>query len=171
MTSPLRSYFAALGCRLTPEQEQEVIRLALRSADWRTFESESIRRTESEPDDSPPPSPVPPVRQDAAPTLTDAAGSGGGSVETWISHGVDGFELHETEAEALLAAYAELEMCRDQAPSDGWPEETDQIWWGRVEIRECVVETERRPWDSETDHGGPFDDWVDYALRPARGAP
>ena len=52
----------------------------------------------------------------------------------------DGFETHDTEAEAKARALGAIDLCRDNAgdPDTGWPESVDGICWG--EIRQRTVE-------------------------------
>lgn len=87
----------------------------------------------------------------------------------WVSFGCDGLDEHQIADAARDAAASELLACRDQAP-DGWPEETDTIWWGSVYVHERVVEIARRPRDPEVDYHGNWDEWIDYALRPVGGS-
>ena len=60
------------------------------------------------------------------------------------------FETHATAEEAAKAADDHLEHFREEAP-DGWSEEVTSVCWG--EIRATVEETERRPYNPETDFG------------------
>lgn len=82
----------------------------------------------------------------------------------WVSCGLDGFTLHDTADEAREEAEAWLQECRERAPG-GWPEETVGIMWGEVIVHGRVVEIEHRP-RADGDPPGPWDEWVDYALRP-----
>lgn len=82
----------------------------------------------------------------------------------WVSCGLEGLSLHDSADEARSAAEEWLGACRERAP-EGWPEETVGIMWGEVIVRGRVVEIEHRP-RADGDPPGPWDEWVDYALRP-----
>ena len=76
-----------------------------------------------------------------------------------------GFETHTTSEEARDSADAHLDHFRDYA-CDGWNDDVTQICWG--EIRETVDETERRPYNPETDYmiDPECECVVDYGLMP-----
>jgi energy-coupling factor transporter ATP-binding protein EcfA2 len=82
----------------------------------------------------------------------------------WFSYDGDcGYETHDSEEEARRSAEAALEMFRDDAPGDGWDEDSvTQVCWGVV-IQE-VEEISRRKTTPEdcTEH----EEFVDYGLRP-----
>lgn len=60
----------------------------------------------------------------------------------YFSYDGDYFETHETEQEAREAAEDAIESYRAEA-SDGWPDESMHVSWGRVV--QCVRVTEERP--------------------------
>jgi predicted nucleic acid-binding Zn-ribbon protein len=53
----------------------------------------------------------------------------------------DGFEIHATEAEAVSAAEASLQIWRDEAVSDGWSLDVDEICWGMIVGRIIEIKT------------------------------
>lgn len=72
-----------------------------------------------------------------------------------------GFDTHPTAETATLAAEDHLEHYRDKA-GDGWSEDVTGICWG--EIKQEVVETERRPRTDEDNCDPEFDEIVDFGL-------
>ena len=76
-----------------------------------------------------------------------------------------GIDDHATAEEAEKHADGCLDHYRDDAP-DGWDENVTSICWG--EIKGSVLETERRPFNPETDHGIDPDCKfvVDYGIVP-----
>lgn len=80
----------------------------------------------------------------------------------------EGFNLHETEAEAREHAQDALDAERETAGEDGWSDNVTDIGWG--EVRGRVLETSRQEQclksncDCDGYHGRDFDAWVDYAL-------
>lgn len=75
------------------------------------------------------------------------------------------FDTHETAEEAAKAADECLDHFREDAP-DGWSDEVTAICWG--EIKATVQETERRPYNPETDFGidPECECVVDYGVLP-----
>jgi|GEM_PF-1612262 len=71
-----------------------------------------------------------------------------------------GFETFKTEAEAIDAANEMIGCCREDAASDGWPEETETIRWGV--IRQHAVACEYQKASEENGWMG----WCDYKLSP-----
>lgn len=92
----------------------------------------------------------------------------------------DGFQDHETGAEAEHAVAVALDHCRDEAHGDGWPENTERICWGV--IRGQVTETyykerpeepavdapadEREEWEEAIGEFGGFDCIAHHDLVP-----
>ena len=74
----------------------------------------------------------------------------------------EGLELYENEeaarkaAESILAAYSEA------ASSDGWHESMEDVCWGKLDIRQAAVITERTlpPEGYRQD----YDEWLEYGL-------
>lgn len=54
-------------------------------------------------------------------------------------------EFHETETQAKERAQAALDYCQDEASSDGWPENTNQICWGELRERVTMTSERQRP--------------------------
>lgn len=71
-----------------------------------------------------------------------------------------GFETYKTEVEAIAAANEMIGCCREDAASDGWPEETETIRWGV--IRQQAVECDYQKASEENGWMG----WCDYKLSP-----
>lgn len=71
-----------------------------------------------------------------------------------------GFETYKTETEAIAAANEMIGCCREDAESDGWPEETETIRWGV--IRQQAVECNYQKASKENGWMG----WCDYKLSP-----
>jgi len=69
----------------------------------------------------------------------------------------DGISFFETEKEAKDEAHATFEHYIDDASSDGWHENTEDLCWGKV--YESVHQTGRKkaPEDSEFDEIWSFD--------------
>lgn len=80
------------------------------------------------------------------------------------------FEFHETEEEAKRYADEHLEHFREEAP-DGWSDEVWAVCWG--EIKASAQETERRPYNPDTDFGIDSDCEcvVDYGILPIESLP
>jgi hypothetical protein len=81
------------------------------------------------------------------------------SMKRFFSHdpGLDGLVLHETAEEAKAAAQEYLDANEEVASSDGWPEETNQICWGKVIGTADLI-------SSEPDPSGRFDTIDKYEL-------
>lgn len=71
-----------------------------------------------------------------------------------------GFETYKTETEAIAAANEMIGCCREDAASDGWPEETETIRWGI--ILQQAVEYDYQKASKENGWMG----WCDYKLSP-----
>jgi len=72
-----------------------------------------------------------------------------------------GFEEHETEKEAREAAEELLAWYRDEA-SNRWDENVTGICWG--EIKQCIIEVDRRPVRDGDMVSPAIDEIVDYRL-------
>lgn len=63
----------------------------------------------------------------------------------WFSYDPeDGFETHDTEADAIQRVELCLESYRDVAENDGdWPLDIHQVHWGKVhgELRERIIDS------------------------------
>lgn len=77
----------------------------------------------------------------------------------------NGFSIHLTAAEAAKSAKEALAASLDET----WSEEVEDICWG--EVRQGVEEVSRRPVDPEEDGNPPYDEIVDYQLRPEEPQP
>jgi len=77
----------------------------------------------------------------------------------------DGFELHDTEAEARKRADAIMESCSDYAADDGWPDNMGEVCWG--EVRQVAYETRR--WEAE--EGSGFDYMAEWELAEVKPEP
>jgi hypothetical protein len=90
----------------------------------------------------------------------------------WFSFDGETQEFHETEAEARERCESALEQDQDIAASDGWPDWMECICYGKISHR--VTETERKPWPVEPEdaedpnYHPPFDEWVQYELKPIK---
>lgn len=72
-----------------------------------------------------------------------------------------GIEFHATAAEAEAAADSVLDGYRDNAP-EGWDENVESVCWG--EVRQQVMETERRPATPDDAYYPDCTQVVDYQL-------
>ena len=89
----------------------------------------------------------------------------------------DTHEMFATEAEAIAFCEGALERYRDEA-SDGWPEETERIYYSEIKGRVVEVSRRERCPDETCDgecgddvhHNPQWDCEVDYALKAVGGA-
>lgn len=81
----------------------------------------------------------------------------------WVSYSSDeGYEGHDSEAEASAAAERVLAWAEEEASGGyGWPDVVQSIWWGRVEVRGEIVE------EMHTDEDGR--EYATYHLRERTG--
>lgn len=98
-----------------------------------------------------------------------------GQQDMWFSYDPgDGYETHDTEAEARERAEKALQYERDEA-GDGWNEEVTQIAWGKVIQRVEEKWRKHKPppdqidedgYDEEGNNWSQFDELVEYHLCP-----
>ena len=84
-------------------------------------------------------------------------------MDLWFTHcPEDGFELYESEEAAQTGAEVILDGYREYASSDGWHDSMEEICWGKLDIRQAAVITERTlpPEDYRQD----YDEWLEYGL-------
>lgn len=85
----------------------------------------------------------------------------------YISIGIDGMEFHDTEAEALAHAEAELECFRKEA-HEGWSDEVMGIMVAKVTHVTAERDLQRREDFDEDDDDAPsfngFDYLCDYVM-------
>jgi hypothetical protein len=77
-----------------------------------------------------------------------------------------GFDTFDTAEEAQKMAQASLAEAADNANSDGWDENIDQLCWG--ELTEMAVMTNQRPPEPEDCD---FDYICEYELTPLEELP
>lgn len=67
----------------------------------------------------------------------------------------DGMELHTSLEEAIDRVTRHLDRCSDDAETDGWPEETDQAFYGELKGRvECTVSMTGAEYESSDEWDG-----------------
>jgi hypothetical protein len=76
-----------------------------------------------------------------------------------------GLELHPTKEAAIASAEDMIGVCREEAASDGWPEETDTICWGII-VQKAVEGQFEKPSEENGWIG-----WSDYSLSPSIETP
>ena len=73
----------------------------------------------------------------------------------------DGFSIFDTAEEAEAQAVAFLEEYRGEANLDGWSDDTQELEWGELVVRQRATEVNREP----ARDGADFDYTCDYELR------
>lgn len=73
-----------------------------------------------------------------------------------------GFELFATEAEAKKFADDAIEYYRGDAFTDGWPDEVNQVCWGRLMGESTKVNA--RPVDLQCDYEARFSEICDFQI-------
>lgn len=76
-----------------------------------------------------------------------------------------GFETHKTKAEAIASADDMIGVCREEACSDGWPEDADSICWGII-LQKAVEGQFEKPAEENGWIG-----WSEYSLSPSTETP
>ncbi|WP_247751274.1 hypothetical protein [Citrobacter freundii] len=76
-----------------------------------------------------------------------------------------GFETHKTKAEAITSAEDMIGVCREEASSDGWPEDADSICWGII-LQKAVEGQFEKPAEENGWIG-----WSEYSLSPSTETP
>ncbi|ENT8805458.1 hypothetical protein RZO68_01105 [Citrobacter freundii] len=76
-----------------------------------------------------------------------------------------GFETHKTKAEAITSAEDMIGVCREEASSDGWPEDADSICWGIILQKAVEVQFEK-----PAEENG-WIGWSEYSLSPSTETP
>jgi hypothetical protein len=84
-------------------------------------------------------------------------------VKKWFCYSPGGgFEVYNTRKEAFAAAKESLQYEADEAPEEGWPEETCDICWGEIKA-EATVTMRRKATKVEARRG--FSEIINYQLR------
>lgn len=76
-----------------------------------------------------------------------------------------GFEIHKTREAAIASAEDMISDCREEAASEGWPEDTDTICWGII-MQKAVEGEFEKPSESNG-----FIGWSEYSLQPTIETP
>jgi hypothetical protein len=78
----------------------------------------------------------------------------------YVNDPEDGISLHDSEDEARAAAREVLSDLAEYA-GDGWPENMDDLHWGRIQPVQIAAKVNERP----APEGSEFDTLCEYVLK------
>lgn len=76
-----------------------------------------------------------------------------------------GFEFHKTKTDAIKSAEDMIGVCREEACSEGWPEDTESICWGVIMQKATEADFEK-----PSEENG-WIGWSEFSLTPSIETP